>query len=71
MTTVAWIRFVKQIKQADLAMATGIHQSRLSLFEHGYALPSDAQRLKIAKALNVKADELTFELKNGGLETDK
>ena len=50
------IRFFKQIIQSRLTLKTGIPQSRISLIENGLVEPSDDEKKRIAKALNVKLE---------------
>ena len=54
------IRARKGFNQWDLRLLTGIHQSKISLFESGYILPTDEERLKLAMALGVDPGELDF-----------
>ena len=51
-------RAMRQMTQWTLALKTGIHQSRLSLFENGYVTPKDDEKTKIAKALKVRLKNL-------------
>ena len=53
-------RFKKSFTQYDVWLKTGIPQSRISLFERGYALPNDEEKMKLAKALDVKINVLEF-----------
>ncbi|MGA2332584.1 MAG: helix-turn-helix transcriptional regulator [Syntrophales bacterium] len=53
-------RVIKGLTQYDLAAATGIPQSKLSLLENGYATPSEKERKAIAAVLDMNVDELTF-----------
>jgi transcriptional regulator with XRE-family HTH domain len=50
------------MSQYDLAILTGYTQSSISAWERGYRLPSPEQRIVLADALGVSADELKFEL---------
>ena len=52
------IRVVKRISQFRLRLATGIHQSKISLIENGLVQPRDDEKQKIAKALGVGVDEI-------------
>ena len=54
------IRARKGFNQWDLRLLTGIHQSKISLFESGYILPTDEERLKLAMAFGVDPGELDF-----------
>ncbi len=58
------IRARKGFNQWDLRLLTGIPQSKISLFESGYILPTDEERLKLAKAFGVNPGQLDFDLKS-------
>jgi len=53
-------RFKKNLTQWDLKAKTGIHQSKISLMERGYLEPNKDEVKRLAKALGVKADDLTW-----------
>lgn len=53
-------RVRKRITQWDLAVATGISQSKISLLERGYIQASEAEKEKIIKALKLEAGEITW-----------
>ena len=53
-------RAKKRKTQWDLRMATGINQSKISLIEHGYIIPSNREKAKIAEALGVKVNEIEW-----------
>jgi transcriptional regulator with XRE-family HTH domain len=46
--------------QWDIRLATGIHQSKLSLIERGYIAPSSEEKEAIAGALGIAADEIQW-----------
>ena len=50
------IRIRKGLTQDDLSGATGIHQPRISLYEHGLPVP-DRDKTKILKALGLAENE--------------
>jgi transcriptional regulator with XRE-family HTH domain len=52
------IRFNKRITQLELAILAGVHQSRISLFEKGWAEPRSVEKESLAKALGVKPEEI-------------
>lgn len=60
------IRAERMESQWSLYKETGIHQSKISLFERGYIKPSDEEKQKIAEALNVSVDEIDWEIQRGG-----
>ena len=51
------IRQAKRVSQLELAKATGIDNSRLSLIENGYVEPTSEQLAKIKAALHWPSDE--------------
>lgn len=58
------LRAKKGLNQWDLRLLTGIHQSKISLIESDYILPTNEERLKLAQALGVAPGALTFKLKS-------
>jgi len=52
------IRVINRTTQFQLRLATGIHQSKISLIENGLIKPRDDEKKKIAKALRVRSDEI-------------
>jgi|TARA_B100001964_G_scaffold219858_1_gene262368 transcriptional regulator with XRE-family HTH domain len=57
-------RFYAGLSQNDIALKTGIPQSRISLIENKYCKPNADERKKIATMLNKTATEL-FPIKKG------
>ena len=53
-------RVRKRITQWDLAVATGISQSKISLLERGYIQASEAEKEKIITALKLEMGEITW-----------
>jgi len=53
-------RFKKRLTQFDLCIKTGIQQSKISHFERGYLVPRDDEKKRLAKALGIKANELSW-----------
>ncbi len=53
-------RFHKKLTQYTLSGMCGIAQSKLSLFENGYLIPTSEERNVLAKALKVNPEELEF-----------
>ncbi len=53
-------RFHRRLTQLDLRLRTGIHQSKISLIENGYACPRQDEKERIAKALGVKVDQIEW-----------
>ena len=51
-------RFFKGFNQYDIALKTGIPQSKISLIERGYIEPRDDEKEKIAKALNCQVADI-------------
>jgi transcriptional regulator with XRE-family HTH domain len=52
------IRFFKRVSQWQLRLPTGICQTRLSLIERGFIVPSDEDKRKIAEALGMTPEEI-------------
>jgi transcriptional regulator with XRE-family HTH domain len=57
-------RVVKRVSQFQLRLATGIHQSKISMIENGLIDPREDEKEKLAKALGVAVEEIFRE--NGG-----
>lgn len=53
-------RAIKRITQWDIRKATGIHQSKISLIERGYVVPSEEERIAIAEALGLKDTDILW-----------
>jgi transcriptional regulator with XRE-family HTH domain len=53
-------RAIRRQRQWDLRKETGIHQSKISLIEHGYVIPTDEERVAIAGALGVSVNEIDW-----------
>jgi DNA-binding XRE family transcriptional regulator len=56
--TLREVRFYKGLNQWDLAIKTGICQSKLSLIERGYVNPKKDEKKLIAKVLGCKVSEV-------------
>jgi len=56
----ATARAVKKKTQWDLRKETGIHQSKISLIEHGYVVPTDGEKALIAKVLGYRANQIEW-----------
>lgn len=52
------VRVMKRCNQWDLALKTGISQSRISLIENGYVEPRPEEKRALAKALGVAQKEI-------------
>jgi transcriptional regulator with XRE-family HTH domain len=52
------IRVVKRITQFQLRLSTGIHRSKISLIENGLVEAREDEKDKLAKALDVKVEEI-------------
>jgi predicted transcriptional regulator len=62
------MRVVKRITQFQLRLATGIHQSKISLIENGLIEPRKDEKQKLGKALHVKSEERWDSVTNGMAE---
>ena len=56
--TLREVRFFKGLNQYDIALKTGIPQSKISLIERGYLKPKNDEKEKIAKALGCQAVDI-------------
>lgn len=56
-------RFHAGLSQYDIALKTGILQSKLSLMENGYQNPNEQEKRKFAKVLKCKPVEI-FNINN-------
>jgi len=54
------LRFKKKVTQWRLALLTGMSQSKISLIEQGFVSPGADEKIRIAKALQFKPDDLEF-----------
>jgi transcriptional regulator with XRE-family HTH domain len=63
-------RFKKRLTQYDLTLKTGIHQSKISLFERGYLKPRNNERHQIAKALKLRPEEINWDNDRSLLKTE-
>jgi DNA-binding XRE family transcriptional regulator len=53
-------RAMKKKTQWDVRKITGIHQSKISLLENGYIIPSDEEKTAIAGALDLEVNEIQW-----------
>ena len=53
-------RAISDVTQWDLAADTGIHPTTLSHIERGRLVPTEEQKKKIAKALNIPIEDIEF-----------
>ena len=64
--------FERGFTQFDLHLVSNINVSKISHFENGYILPNRHEVQRIAKALDLNPQDLTFEIKevcrNDGLD---
>ena len=59
------IRVVKRVTQFQLRLFSGIHQSKISMIENGLVVPSEDEKHRLAKALQVSPDEIWSTKENG------
>lgn len=52
------LRVVKRITQFQIRLATGIHQSKISMIENNLVEPRSDEKQKLAKALHMKPEEI-------------
>ena len=53
-------RTTRKKTQWDIRRGTGIHQSKLSLIENGYVIPTDNEKALIAGFLRFQANEIEW-----------
>ena len=53
-------RALKGKNQWDLRKDTGIHQSKISLIEHGYVIPTNKEKELIADVLGFQVNEIEW-----------
>jgi cyanate lyase len=58
-------RFKKRVTQWDLRIWTGINQTKISLAERGYVQLTEREKKKIAEALGMRTDEISWPERNG------
>ncbi len=58
------MRVIKRVSQFQLRLATGIHQSKISMIENGLIDPGEDEKEKLAKALGAAVEEI-FQEKGG------
>ena len=58
------VRVVRRISQFQLRLATGIHQSKISMIENGLIEPREDEKKTLAKALGVGVEEI-FSMEGG------
>ena len=51
-------RVVRRVTQFQLRIATGIHQSKISMIENGLIEPREDEKRKLVKALGMGEDEI-------------
>lgn len=52
------LRVVKRVTQFQLRIATGIHQSKISMIENGLVTPREDEKKRLAKALGCRPEEI-------------
>lgn len=55
-------RFFRNLSLDELRSRTGIDQGKLSRIERGYVKPKEDEKKKLAKALNVKVEDIFIEV---------
>jgi hypothetical protein len=53
-------RTTRKKTQWDIRRGTGIHQSKLSLIENGYVIPTDNEKVLIARVLGFQVNEIEW-----------
>lgn len=55
------IRFIRGMSQKELSVMSGVHQTTISHLERGLQPPTERQKNKIAKALQLRLSAITWE----------
>ena len=63
-------RSILGVSQWELEMRSGVHQSRISLFENGLKSPKETERIKLAAALGLRPNDIEWP-NNGGCRIGK
>lgn len=63
-------RVVKRITQFQLRIATGIHQSKISMIENSLIQAKEDEKRRLAKAFGVRVEEI-FPMDQSRIETEK
>ena len=58
--TLRELRFHKKVSQLEVAFASGMSQTKLSLIERGYAVAKRRERERIAAALGVQSEQIDW-----------
>lgn len=53
-------RFFTKVSQWELQRRTGVFQSRISVIENGYVAPREEEKIKLAKALGLKPEQIEW-----------
>jgi len=53
-------RVIKKLTQWDIRKKTGIHQSKLSLIENGYVMPTKKEKELISEVVGIPIDEIEW-----------
>lgn len=62
-------RSILGVSQWQLEMRSGVHQSRISLFENGLKAPKEMEKVKLAAALGLGSNDIEWP-NNGGQENE-
>ncbi len=54
------VRAIRKLRQWDITEKTGIPQSRISLIENGMIAPKEDERKAIARALEMRPEEIEW-----------
>ena len=55
-------RMKKRLTQWDLRKGTGIHQSKISLIERGYVIPTQKEQALIANVLGFEVTDIDWQM---------
>ena len=62
-------RLILGVSQWELEMRSGVHQSRISLFENGLKSPKEMEKVKMATALGLATDDIQWPTSQMGVNS--
>jgi transcriptional regulator with XRE-family HTH domain len=61
-------RLILGVSQWELEMRSGVHQSRISLFENGLKSPKEVEKVKLATALGLGLNDIEWTISQIGVD---
>jgi hypothetical protein len=56
-------RIMRRLSQWDVSIKTGVERTKLSLFENGYRVPSDHEKIILANSLGMEPSDIIWKKK--------